>query len=186
MPPAIVRGPRVVGHRPAVRAFQHALLAQAAAGTLFIQELEDLPPAAQRLLVGALEVPGGTLGTTVKLVRPAFSRTGSCLPGPDGFMRFDFNPTSREAWQRVQAANLKSVFLCCTHALPHLTEVGAASLLNATSLVALIAAAAARGPRGVVPGGPGATAAPHSPAPPDAARGGGTIPARQIAPILPP
>ncbi len=51
------------------------------------------------VLVGALEVPGGTLGTTVKLVRPAFSRTGSCLPGPDGFMRYEFNATSREAWQ---------------------------------------------------------------------------------------
>ncbi len=50
------------------------------------------------VLVGALEVPGGTLGTTVKLVRPAASRTGSCLPGPDGFMRYEFNPTSREAW----------------------------------------------------------------------------------------
>ncbi len=51
------------------------------------------------VLVGALEVPGGTLGTAVKLVRPAASRTGSCLPGPDGFMRYDFNPTSREAWE---------------------------------------------------------------------------------------
>jgi phenylacetyl-CoA:acceptor oxidoreductase len=52
------------------------------------------------LLVGALEVPGGTLGTTVKLVRPAFSRTGSVLPGEDGFMAFQFNETSREGWQR--------------------------------------------------------------------------------------
>ena len=50
------------------------------------------------VLVGALEVPGGTLGTAVKLVRPAFSRTGSCLPGPDGFMRYDFNATSRQEW----------------------------------------------------------------------------------------
>jgi phenylacetyl-CoA:acceptor oxidoreductase len=51
------------------------------------------------VLVGALEVPGGTIGTTVKLVRPAASRTGSCVPGPDGFMRYEFNPTSREAWE---------------------------------------------------------------------------------------
>lgn len=50
------------------------------------------------VLVGALEVPGGTLGTTVKLVRPAFSRTGSCLPGLDGFMRYEFNATSRQEW----------------------------------------------------------------------------------------
>lgn len=50
------------------------------------------------VLVGALEVPGGTLGTAVKLVRPAFSRTGSCVPGPDGFMKYEFNPTTRDAW----------------------------------------------------------------------------------------
>lgn len=52
------------------------------------------------VLVGALEVPGGTLGTTVKLVRPAASRTGSVVPGEDGFMRFQFNETSANAWER--------------------------------------------------------------------------------------
>ena len=52
-------------------------------------------------LVGALEVPGGTLGTTVKLVRPASSRTGSVQPGPDGFMAYQFNETSKEGWQRT-------------------------------------------------------------------------------------
>jgi phenylacetyl-CoA:acceptor oxidoreductase len=36
------------------------------------------------VLVGALEVPGGTLGTAVKLVRPAVSRVGSVLPAPTG------------------------------------------------------------------------------------------------------
>lgn len=51
-------------------------------------------------LMGALEVPGGTLGTTVKLVRPAASRVGSVTPGPDGMMNFQFNATSREGWMR--------------------------------------------------------------------------------------
>src|SRR5262245_26793878 len=36
------------------------------------------------ILVGALEVPGGILGTAVKLVRPANPRVGSAVPGPDG------------------------------------------------------------------------------------------------------
>ncbi len=52
------------------------------------------------VLVGALEVPGGTLGTTVKLVRPAASRVGSVTPGPDGLMAFQFNETSKEGWLR--------------------------------------------------------------------------------------
>ncbi|MDT3686273.1 MAG: molybdopterin-dependent oxidoreductase [Pseudorhodoplanes sp.] len=49
-------------------------------------------------LVGALEVPGGTLGTTVRLNRPADNRWSSVKPGPDGFMEYPMNPTSKEEW----------------------------------------------------------------------------------------
>jgi phenylacetyl-CoA:acceptor oxidoreductase len=49
-------------------------------------------------LVGALEVPGGTLGTTVRLNRPADNRWSSVKPGPDGFMEFPMNPTSKNEW----------------------------------------------------------------------------------------
>ncbi len=50
-------------------------------------------------LVGALEVPGGLLGTNVKLNRPADDRKKSATPGGDGFMHFPFNETSREGWR---------------------------------------------------------------------------------------
>ncbi len=50
-------------------------------------------------LVGALEVPGGILGTTVRLNRPAQNRLDSVRPGPDGFMDQPLNPTARDAWQ---------------------------------------------------------------------------------------
>jgi len=49
-------------------------------------------------LVGALEVPGGTLGTTVRLNRPMSERHESVKPGPDGFMEYPLNPTDREHW----------------------------------------------------------------------------------------
>jgi phenylacetyl-CoA:acceptor oxidoreductase len=49
-------------------------------------------------LVGGLEVPGGTLGTTVRLNRPATSRQASVKPGLDGFMDFPMNPTDKENW----------------------------------------------------------------------------------------
>jgi phenylacetyl-CoA:acceptor oxidoreductase len=49
-------------------------------------------------LVGALEVPGGTLGTTVRLNRPADNRWSSVTAGPDGFMDYPMNPTSKEDW----------------------------------------------------------------------------------------
>ncbi len=49
-------------------------------------------------LVGGLEVPGGTLGTTVRLNRPADNRWSSVTPGPDGFMHYPMNPTEKGAW----------------------------------------------------------------------------------------
>jgi phenylacetyl-CoA:acceptor oxidoreductase len=49
-------------------------------------------------LVGALEVPGGILGTTVRLNRPAQNRLDSVRPGPDGFMAQPVNPTRKGEW----------------------------------------------------------------------------------------
>ncbi len=49
-------------------------------------------------LVGALEVPGGTLGTTVRLNRPHDDRHLSVAAGEDGFMAQKFNPTDKEHW----------------------------------------------------------------------------------------
>ncbi len=51
-------------------------------------------------LVGALEVPGGMIGTNVKLNRPANDRFSSAVKGLDGFMEFPFNPTSKEEWSQ--------------------------------------------------------------------------------------
>ncbi|MBA2630019.1 MAG: SDR family oxidoreductase [Thermoleophilaceae bacterium] len=49
--------------------------------------------------------------------------------------------TSLEAWQRVQDVNLKSVFLCCRHGIPHLLEAGGGSVINTASFVAVLGAA---------------------------------------------
>lgn len=50
------------------------------------------------VLVGALEVPGGTLGTTVRINRPQEDRHQSVTAGPDGFMLNKLNPTDKEKW----------------------------------------------------------------------------------------
>jgi NAD(P)-dependent dehydrogenase (short-subunit alcohol dehydrogenase family) len=49
--------------------------------------------------------------------------------------------TSLAAWQRVQDVNLKSVFLCCRHGIPHLLEGGGGSVINTASFVAVMGAA---------------------------------------------
>jgi NAD(P)-dependent dehydrogenase (short-subunit alcohol dehydrogenase family) len=49
--------------------------------------------------------------------------------------------TSVEAWERVQAVNTRSVFLCCKHGIPHLLEGGGGSVINTASFVAVMGAA---------------------------------------------
>lgn len=49
--------------------------------------------------------------------------------------------TSIEAWERVQSANLRSVFLCCKHGIPALLEGGGGSVINTASFVAVLGSA---------------------------------------------
>jgi NAD(P)-dependent dehydrogenase (short-subunit alcohol dehydrogenase family) len=58
-------------------------------------------------------------------------------PGDDGSVL----DTSLEAWQRVQDVNVRSVFLCCRHGIPHLLEGGGGSVINVASFVAVMGAA---------------------------------------------
>jgi NAD(P)-dependent dehydrogenase (short-subunit alcohol dehydrogenase family) len=49
--------------------------------------------------------------------------------------------TEYDAWQRVQDANLKSVFFCCKYGIPHLLQTGGGSVINTASFVAVMGAA---------------------------------------------
>ena len=51
--------------------------------------------------------------------------------------------TTLEAYERVQNANLKSVFLCCKHGIPHLlaNDPKGGSVINTASFVAVMGAA---------------------------------------------
>ncbi len=52
--------------------------------------------------------------------------------------------TPLEAWERVQASNLRSVFLCCKHGIPHLLEndpPARGSVINTASFVAVMGSA---------------------------------------------
>jgi NAD(P)-dependent dehydrogenase (short-subunit alcohol dehydrogenase family) len=61
-------------------------------------------------------------------------------PGDDGSVI----ETTLEAWERVQQVNLRSVFLCCKHGIPHLLEndgPARGSIINTASFVAVLGAA---------------------------------------------
>jgi NAD(P)-dependent dehydrogenase (short-subunit alcohol dehydrogenase family) len=49
--------------------------------------------------------------------------------------------TTLQTWERVQDVNLRSVFLCCKHGIPHLLDVGGGSVVNTASFVAVMGAA---------------------------------------------
>jgi NAD(P)-dependent dehydrogenase (short-subunit alcohol dehydrogenase family) len=53
--------------------------------------------------------------------------------------------TTLDSWQRVQDVNLRSVFLCCKHGIPHLLDGGGGSVINVASFVAVMGAAVSQG-----------------------------------------
>jgi NAD(P)-dependent dehydrogenase (short-subunit alcohol dehydrogenase family) len=49
--------------------------------------------------------------------------------------------TDFDVWEHVQATNLRSVFFCCKHGIPHLLETGGGSVINTASFVAVMGSA---------------------------------------------
>jgi len=87
-------------------------------------------------------------------VEAMYEETVSKLGGIDVlFNNAGINPTDDksvidtdlEAWERVQTVNLRSVFLCCKHGIPHLLERGGGSVINTASFVAVMGAAVSQG-----------------------------------------
>jgi NAD(P)-dependent dehydrogenase (short-subunit alcohol dehydrogenase family) len=52
--------------------------------------------------------------------------------------------TETDVWDRVQDVNVKSVFYCCKHGIPHLLETGGGSVINTASFVAVMGAASSQ------------------------------------------
>ena len=65
----------------------------------------------------------------------AFNNAGISPPDDDSIL-----DTSLDAWQRVQEANLTSVYLCCRAAIPLMRERGG-SIINTASFVAVMGSA---------------------------------------------
>jgi NAD(P)-dependent dehydrogenase (short-subunit alcohol dehydrogenase family) len=66
----------------------------------------------------------------------AFNNAGISPPEDDSIL-----DTSLAVWQRVQAVNLTSVYLCCKEALGYMREQRSGSIINTASFVAVMGAA---------------------------------------------
>lgn len=47
---------------------------------------------------------------------------------------------TEEEWDKVQAVNVKGVFFCTKHAIPHMQKAGSGSLINLSSIYGLVSA----------------------------------------------
>ena len=95
---------------------------------LYIHANVTDPDDVQRMYREASEHFGG--------VDDLFHNAGISPPDDDSILE-----TEMEAWERVQNVNLKSVYLCCKHGIPHLLERGGGSVINTASFVAVMGAA---------------------------------------------
>jgi NAD(P)-dependent dehydrogenase (short-subunit alcohol dehydrogenase family) len=104
----------------------------------------DIDPRAN----GALTIEADV--TDEQQVREMYARVRNELGGIDVlFNNAGVNPsddrsvldTPLEAWQHVQDVNLRSVFLCCKHGIPHLLDRGGGSVINMASFVGVMGAA---------------------------------------------
>jgi NAD(P)-dependent dehydrogenase (short-subunit alcohol dehydrogenase family) len=65
-----------------------------------------------------------------------FNNAGISPPDDDSILT-----TEADAWARVQAVNLTSVYLCCKYGIPHLLAGGGGSVINTASFVAVLGSA---------------------------------------------
>lgn len=77
------------------------------------------------MLIGALEVPGGTIGASQRINKPHNDRWSSVWPGKDGFMQNNLNPTDKKSWSMTSSSRARFTSL-----VPLLSNTGWSAFLS--------------------------------------------------------
>ena len=100
-----------------------------------------------------------------------FNNAGiSGRPFGDGI---DITEVPEDAWEKVLAVNLKSIYLCCKHVIPEMIKIGGGSIVNTSSLAGVVG--------GFPPGALGSKVALANPHAYTAAKGGVVSLSKSIA-----
>jgi len=133
----------VTGARGGIGAASVELFQREGATVVGIDLLDDAPGdlALQVDVTSEAEVRDGLARARTEFGRidVLFNNAG-ISPNDDGSVL----DTTLEAWERVQSVNLRSVFLCCKHGIPHLLDNDGplrGSVINTASFVAVMGAA---------------------------------------------
>jgi NAD(P)-dependent dehydrogenase (short-subunit alcohol dehydrogenase family) len=115
------------GARPVLNDIDEAYLAQleAALGADHAYVLGDV----------SVEETAERLAATA---RERFGRIDALVNNVGDLFIGEITETSVEAWDRLMATNLRSMFLCCKHAIPAMLEQGGGSIVNLASISAFI------------------------------------------------
>jgi len=107
-----------------------------------------------RRLVGSIEEAGGSARfwtldvTNEEQIRTVLDEVADAFGGIDVLVNnagiagasAPTDQISVEAWQRVMDVNVRGVFLCTKHAVPHLRRRGGGSIVNLSSIYGLVGA----------------------------------------------
>ena len=110
----------------------------------YLAELEAALGADHAYVLGDVSVEE-TAERLAATARERFGRIDALVNNVGDLFIGEITETSVEAWDRLMATNLRSMFLCCKHAIPAMLEQGGGSIVNLASISAFIGQEAEEG-----------------------------------------
>jgi NAD(P)-dependent dehydrogenase (short-subunit alcohol dehydrogenase family) len=110
----------------------------------YLAELAGELDGEHRLVVGDVSEED-TAERLARTAREELGRIDVLVNNVGHLLVAEITETTVEEWDRLMATNVRSMFLCCKHAIPAMVEQGSGSIVNLASISAFIGQEAAEG-----------------------------------------